>query len=994
MGTIIITQQPNSTDTFLYPIKTGCTDGSECSGCSYNWQCTDDNKDTIDIEDFIWTDSVPTIRTYVMPQKNIKPYTDINYIKLCYVIKSKDYGLAYNARVQSTVSFPDKGMPSAYDGLNFNLITGYRTYTETMFKNPRNGKDWDWLDFKDMHFGLVLSSPSIQLHTFIFRPFMDGDIDIESSYPSGTEHWEAVKSASEYKFIQESRATPHEDTFYVSLPSEKQLTYFDTTDINNWSNDNLVDGVKTTWSLAGDNEVCTMNHLDMKLNLHNLIAPVENVRMRAYIAPANLYAPAIGCATYYDKTENSTNGWNGNSEGDINMAAGIVVASFEGTGGYQPCTVLYGMNFPSTKLYVKDVLNWGRTSCGLIGSDYVLIGGNYVLPKLYDISSGTFHYEMSFPTSDYHEVGSGGWCHVCRFDGLIKNFHVIGEYIVTSSLCCGAPETKRIHVWKFNSSGTTPETKFEYITRYDSDLGTTDCAYYYNDPTKILIHGDRVLVFDTVAETISQVSDTDLYNAGDQWSDGRYIWDREGKGAFGTPFDVNIHVWEVSLEDSTVTHVDKKGEDEGWYYKAAVAYRAPITMHGIPCGDCVVGLQHTKNDGEGDNILYDVLYLGNDRKIHKRCRVSLPSDRYKANPILTNGYTVWTWECFHDVVAYNVINSFATIPEEQMDCDSAPTGEFTLQPYIPDEGYGLANTTTDLHLGWTDWIDLSADPKAPAYWDFNKLRKLGAKVLGTNAACAMVQVELDQDYTIECNEIKLFARMRNEFDCDGNEYGYFVISHPTNGDFSTGSTPLNLGFPAISYSTSVVSLPDGSAPWTLHDIQNSKFGIGLRGDECKAICEYFYITAEYHVPFSPEIHCAAMHVKVNHTPEEVECEINKPETVSFDHARNVKMINFWSGNRAVYDLNRSGKSLVLKGLEFDIDMTGCKQPSQCSYPERDACERLKCIDDMGRDGNPITITGFAFSPWNKQYRIMSFGYKKIQECPALFEYILELEAME
>jgi hypothetical protein len=743
-----------------------------------------------------------------------------------------------------------------------------------------------------------------------------------------------------------------------------------------------------------------MKTLNLPITLNNFIAPIEKVRMRALIAPANLYAPAIGSATEYDYTTGTGDTPPYICNSALNVTTGQLLTVF-GCPGFDATTSLWTFNHPNNALTHSASTDYGSdyqtNSCGIIG-DYALVGGRTKPPKVYDISNGQFNYVMSFPTSDYHAVGTGGGCHVCAFENLsgsmdgFQNMDIVGDYVITYSDCCEPPKTERIHVWKFNSSGTTPETMFEYITRYPASIGYINATYYHNDSTKILIFGTKVLVFDTIAETISQVSDTTLYNecsGGAQWSDGRYIWDVEQ----GT--DDNIHVWEVDLTTNKVTHIDKKGEAEGWYYRTGVDFRRPICIKGIPCGDVTVGIYHSNSDGEGNNALFDVLYLDSG-VINLRSRNAIPGSNI-ANPIATNGYSTWVGARPSGIdLMYNVTNTFEGIPSEQMDCDSTPTGDFTLQPYFAGEGYGNASTTTDITYGWTKWIDLNLDPKAPTgYWNFNQVRNLRAKIIGTNVACSKIQLEIDQDYhSRTVHEVKIFGRFSNEYGCNGEEYACFKVSNPTYGDETTCTEPFDLAYPGILYSHSFPSLPNGTTKWSLNDVVNSKFGFSLKGDDCEARCDYFYITVELDLPFSPEVKCAAMYLNVNHTPEEVVCELNKPETVSFNHSRNVMMLNFWSGNRAVYDLSRNGKTVVLKGKEFDRDIAGCKEESTCSYPAKYACDRLKCIDAMGRDGNPIVLSGFSFTPWNKTYRLLSFGYKKIQSCPALFEYIIELEELE
>ena len=91
------------------------------------------------------------------------------------------------------------------------------------------------------------------------------------------------------------------------------------------------------------------------------------------------------------------------------------------------------------------------------------------------------------------------------------------------------------------------------------------------------------------------------------------------------------------------------------------------------------------------------------------------------------------------------------------------------------------------------------------------------------------------------------------------------------------------------------------------------------------------------------------------------------------------MLNFWTGKREVYDdLTRSEKSLVVTGSEYYTD----------------SCDRVICVRDMARIGEPVTITGFSLGYFNGTYRIKQFGWKKVSEKPEHYEWIIALEDTE
>ena len=154
-------------------------------------------------------------------------------------------------------------------------------------------------------------------------------------------------------------------------------------------------------------------------------------------------------------------------------------------------------------------------------------------------------------------------------------------------------------------------------------------------------------------------------------------------------------------------------------------------------------------------------------------------------------------------------------------------------------------------------------------------------------------------------------------------------------------------------------------------------GIGLYGTGAKyATCSRCYIVIGATTNISPEIKTCQTYLQVNYSPDDTTCSLTRPEEISTNHSRNIKMLNFWNGTREVYDVNRSGKSMVLTGGEYG---TG-------------SCDTILCIRNMARDGNVITISELAPTYFNGDFRITSFGWNKISEKPERYKWMLELEA--
>jgi len=214
----------------------------------------------------------------------------------------------------------------------------------------------------------------------------------------------------------------------------------------------------------------------------------------------------------------------------------------------------------------------------------------------------------------------------------------------------------------------------------------------------------------------------------------------------------------------------------------------------------------------------------------------------------------------------------------------------------------------------------------------------------------------------------------------GNKGSMYCRLKSGGVSYNGSRNPLNIGnYETFSYTWSVN--PNGGAAWTEATINAIQGGVwetlSFAGASYGVRLTQVYMVINYRAPVNPKIHTAQCYAKVNYDTS-AECVLNKPETISTNHARNVKMLNFWNGSREVYDLNRSGKSMVLTGRE-----TGSA-----------ACDTIICLRNMARDGNIITISELNPDYFNGDYRITSFGWNEISEKPSHFKWILSLESAD
>ena len=228
--------------------------------------------------------------------------------------------------------------------------------------------------------------------------------------------------------------------------------------------------------------------------------------------------------------------------------------------------------------------------------------------------------------------------------------------------------------------------------------------------------------------------------------------------------------------------------------------------------------------------------------------------------------------------------------------------------------------------------------------------------------------------------VTVIAKMGKEYDAPNatDIRGCFNIkTHAT--EYNTSTDYITLEYPQRLYSHTWTTNPNTTAAWTLDEVKALQAGVGLYGTGTKyAACSRCYVVIASSAAVSPEIQVCRMYFKVNYSPDASTCSLTRPKEISYDHSRNVKMLNFWNGDREVYDLSRNNKTMVLTGMEYGTE----------------ACNRIKCVRDMGKDGSPVTISGLGFAEFNGEFRIRSFGWQKVSDRPLHYNWILELEDSE
>lgn len=207
--------------------------------------------------------------------------------------------------------------------------------------------------------------------------------------------------------------------------------------------------------------------------------------------------------------------------------------------------------------------------------------------------------------------------------------------------------------------------------------------------------------------------------------------------------------------------------------------------------------------------------------------------------------------------------------------------------------------------------------------------------------------------------------------------GNWVAPRVRLGGTSTNGTQVDAPDAYTTYSQEWASQPSDGSPWTWSAIDSLEIGVAIHNAGTQVNCTQLYIVVTYEEDTKPQIRTTQCYAKINYNTSAT-CDLQSPDWIGTTHARNTKMLNFWNGTREVYDLNRSGKSMVLTGTEMNSG----------------ACSRILCARDIGRNGSTVSITGFSLGYFNGSYKIRSFGWNKISEKPEHYKWIMELEDTE
>jgi len=211
---------------------------------------------------------------------------------------------------------------------------------------------------------------------------------------------------------------------------------------------------------------------------------------------------------------------------------------------------------------------------------------------------------------------------------------------------------------------------------------------------------------------------------------------------------------------------------------------------------------------------------------------------------------------------------------------------------------------------------------------------------------------------------------------NGNQWSRFKLKTGGNVFESGKNLSYSGGWYIFSHTWDIN--PNTTVAWTWDEIDALQFGVELdatTGGPSDCRCTYCYAIVDYEEAADSTTYVAIAYTEIGYLPDASTCTLNRPQQISTNHARNIKMLNFWNGDREVYDLNRSGKSMVLTGTENGTS----------------ACDTILCVRNMARNGATVTVSTLSPTYFNGNYRIRQFGWNKISSKPKHYHWILSLE---
>ena len=284
------------------------------------------------------------------------------------------------------------------------------------------------------------------------------------------------------------------------------------------------------------------------------------------------------------------------------------------------------------------------------------------------------------------------------------------------------------------------------------------------------------------------------------------------------------------------------------------------------------------------------------------------------------------------------------------------SGELQTSTLIPTSDYTTGNTAVDCGVVAGGWC--CVDTETPGYlitsgvpaWRDDTFGFNTSNIYGLISTVSVVDKVFGDGSWDYYARTELFTHA-TQYSGTGNGYYY----GRTDNIFLTSNYATN---------------PFTSATWTIDEVKDMHFGVGLKEDAENAACRWSYCEVKHR----GETDMSQIYAIVRYVPLASTITLPLPQSLSMSHSRNINRFTFPDGGYEVEDMSRSGKTLSLTG-----------------WSNTDLYTKMQGIGDMSHYGSTVSVTGLPDSNLNTDYYIRSFSFNQKGGEVSLYTWSVELE---
>lgn len=323
---------------------------------------------------------------------------------------------------------------------------------------------------------------------------------------------------------------------------------------------------------------------------------------------------------------------------------------------------------------------------------------------------------------------------------------------------------------------------------------------------------------------------------------------------------------------------------------------------------------------------------------------------------------------------------------------------------------------------WSDWIDITIDTNAPISWGWTDIVALdvdiypdlpvGGDPYSMFAGKIEVRVtyspitlvtdckltapdEVSDSHSQNVKMLNLWSGERILFGLSRSKWGLVLTGREWVYNTSTvtgyfddydaggeewGAQPANMvdGDSTIFAATNIINDVELLTHNTITEPLDATTCNKIKKVEIR-LCGYTTISATVHLRPVFTSGDGNNHVVIINSPSSVYSEW-------YDITTDTNAPSTWTWND-IQNLDCDVELITLVGVAVLVSIVEIR----VTYVDPDPCCRIQCVRNLGLEKYPVIISGLHNINWDGTWRILSFGWQIICECPEHIEWILELE---